>query len=125
MDNKLNEIRRKISRLRAEMLLLQDDIRVMVNHDLDCSDASIRLMAMRVEMVRLIQQRNAMGGIEACPNIAQRLKEHYRPELRRKTSQSKTLQNKTLQNKSLQDKTFQDKTAIAKEKPGRSRVQSA
>jgi hypothetical protein len=83
------------------MLLLQDDIRFLVNHDIDCSEASIRLMAMRVEMVRLIRQRDAMGGVEACPNIAERLKEHHRPELRRRAVQ---------------------KTAMANEKPGRSRA---
>ncbi len=86
------------------MLLLQDDIRAMVNHDLDCSEPSIRLMAMRADIMDLIRQRNAMGGMEACPNIAERLKEHHRPEVRRRT--------------------LQNKTVIAKEKPGRSRVHS-
>lgn len=81
------------------MLVLQNDIRFQVNHDLDCSESSFRLMAMRTEMVDLIRQRDAMGGAEACPNIAERLKENYRPALRRGR-------------------------AIAKEKPGRSRALS-
>jgi hypothetical protein len=79
MDNKLNEIRRKISRLRAEMLALQEDIRALVNQDLDCSEPAIRLLAMRAEMVELIAQRSAMGGDEVCPNIAERLREDHRP----------------------------------------------
>jgi hypothetical protein len=78
MSQKLNEIRRKISRLRAEMLSLQEDMRALVNLGLDCSEPSIRLMAMRAAMVDLIQQRNAMGGIEVCPNVAQRLKQNHR-----------------------------------------------
>jgi hypothetical protein len=79
MDNKLNEIRRKISRLRADMLALQQDIRALVNQDIDCSEPATRLLAMRAEMVDLIGQRSAMGGDEACPNIAERLREDYRP----------------------------------------------
>jgi hypothetical protein len=139
MDDKLNEIRRKISRLRADMLALQEAVRDLVNHDLDCSELSLRLLAMRAEMVALIRQRNAKGGIEACPDIAERLKQNYRPELRRKTLQEKTLQekplqerprprdkllNKKLRDKSLQHKPLQHKTGTAKEKPGRSRALS-
>ena len=36
MDNKLNEIRRKIRFLRAEMLVSEDGIRQQVNRDEDC-----------------------------------------------------------------------------------------
>jgi hypothetical protein len=79
MDNKLNEIRRKISRLRAEMLALQEDIRTLVNEDLDCSEPATRLLAMRAGMVELIAQRTVMGGDETCPNIAERLREDHRP----------------------------------------------
>ena len=45
MDNKLNEIRRKISFLRSEMLLTEGAIRKQVNRDEDCSEASMQLMA--------------------------------------------------------------------------------
>src|SRR4051812_26821584 len=99
MDSKLNEIRRNISRLRADMLVLQQDIRVQVNHDLDCSESSISLMAMRTQMVNLIARRNALGGIETCPDSAARLRQAYRPELRRRI-------------------------VVPKEKPGRSRALS-
>jgi hypothetical protein len=97
MGSKLNEIRRKISRLRADMLVLQQHIRVQVNHDLDCSESSVRLMAMRTQMVDLIGRRNALGGIEACPDGAAQLRQPYRPELRRRN-------------------------LVPKEKPGRSRA---
>jgi hypothetical protein len=97
MGQKLNDIRRKISRLRAEMLSLQEDMRALVNHGLDCSEPSIRLMAMRVAMVDLIRQRNALGGMEVCPNLAERLKQNHRSE-------------------------WQRRAVSAKAKPGRSRV---
>jgi len=84
MSRKLNEIRRKISHLRAEMLILQRDIRARVNQDLDCSEFSVRLMAMRAQMIDLIGQRNATGGIETCPDSAAQLRQAWRPELRRK-----------------------------------------
>ena len=48
MDNKLNEIRRKIRFLRSEMLSAEATIRKQVNRDEDCSEASMQLMAMRV-----------------------------------------------------------------------------
>src|SRR6202166_3764297 len=37
------------------------------------------LSRMRKEMVSLIGQRDALGGREECPNIAERLRENYRP----------------------------------------------
>jgi hypothetical protein len=98
MDRKLNVIHRKISRLRADMLVLQQHIRVQVNYDLDCSASSLRLVAMRTQMVDLIAQRTALGG-EASPDSAARLRQAYRPELRRR--------------------------AVLTEKPGRSRALSA
>ena len=47
MDNRLNETRRKISFLRSEMLVTEDIIRKQINRDEDCTEASLRLMAMR------------------------------------------------------------------------------
>jgi hypothetical protein len=41
MDNKINEIRSRISFLRSEMLTLEDAIRLQVNRDDDCSDTSM------------------------------------------------------------------------------------
>ena len=53
MDNNLNEIRRKIKFLRAEMLGAEDNIRKQVNRAEDCSEAAMHLMAMRVAMLGL------------------------------------------------------------------------
>ena len=64
MNNKLNEIRRKIRMLRMDMLGAEDNIRKQVNRDEDCSAAATHLMAMRVAMVGLIGQQEALdrGG---------------------------------------------------------------
>jgi hypothetical protein len=79
MDNKLNEIRKQIRNLRAQMTEVENQIRLQVAHDMECSEASFRLMAMRQELVALIRQRNAVGGAETCPTIAERLASHHRP----------------------------------------------
>ena len=71
------------------MLSLQEDMRALVNHDLDCSEPAIRLMAMRADMVELIRQRDAIGGIEVCPTIAERLKQTHRPEWPRRPAPAK------------------------------------
>jgi hypothetical protein len=83
MDNRINEIRRKISALRAEMLDVEVSIRDQVNHDLDCTDASLRLMALRREVVELLQQRKIAGGDDRCPTVEERLKENHRPPEKR------------------------------------------
>jgi hypothetical protein len=74
MDNKLNEIRRKIRFLRAEMLSAEGNIRKQVNRDEDCSEAAVHLMAMRVAMLDLIGERNRLGGEERLLNVDERLK---------------------------------------------------
>ena len=74
MDNKLNEIRRKIKFLRAEMLSAEDNIRKQVNRDEDCSEAAVHLMAMRIAMLGLIGERNRFGGEERLLDVDERLK---------------------------------------------------
>jgi hypothetical protein len=83
MDNRINEMRRKISLLRANMLDIERSIRQQINDDLDCTSSSEQLMAMRVEMVGLLQQWKAAGGESRCPTVAERLKENYRPVAKR------------------------------------------
>lgn len=78
MDNKLNEIRRKIRFLRSEMLGAEATIRQQVNRDEDCSAASTQLMAMRVVMLGLIAERNRLGGEERLLDVGERLKLDYR-----------------------------------------------
>ncbi|NOJ46979.1 hypothetical protein [Bradyrhizobium archetypum] len=74
MDNKLNEIRRKIRLLREKMLSAEDNIRKQVNRDEDCSEAATHLMAMRATMLGLIGERNRLGGEERLLNVDERLK---------------------------------------------------
>ena len=83
MDNKLNEIRRKIKFLRAEMLSAEDNIRKQVNRDEDCSEAAVHLMSMRVVMLGLIGERNRLGGEERLLNVDERLKLDVRAAGRR------------------------------------------
>ena len=64
MDDKLNEVRKQIMDLRAEMDVLENQVRLAVRNDLDCSETSTRLLAARKEMVRLIRVRNQLGGRE-------------------------------------------------------------
>jgi hypothetical protein len=79
MDNRLNQIRRKISFLRSEMLTIEAVIRQQVNRDEDCSEAALKLMGMRGEILILIRDREAMGGYERLLNVDERLKVGYRP----------------------------------------------
>ena len=74
MDNRLNEIRRKIRFLRSEMLSAESTIRQQINRDEGCAEASMQLMAMRVVMLGLIGQRNRLGGEERLLDVDERLK---------------------------------------------------
>jgi hypothetical protein len=78
MDNQLNEIRKQISNLRVRMAEVENQIGRQIAHDMECSEASFRLMAMRQELVALIRQRDAIGGAERCPTIAERLASSHR-----------------------------------------------
>jgi hypothetical protein len=73
MDNRVNQIYRKISALRAEMAGVEATIRDQINHDLNCSEASYRLMAMRAEVAALVGQWRAAGGGERLPSMPERL----------------------------------------------------
>ncbi|SRR6266536_6313524 len=73
MDNRINEIRRNISALRRKMAEVEAKVRDLINHDLDCTDASCRLMAMRAQVATLIDQWKAAGGGERLPTFPERL----------------------------------------------------
>jgi chorismate mutase len=89
MDNRINEIRRKISSLRAEMMDVEATIRDQINHDLDCTEASLRLMAKRAELLVLLGEWKAAGGSDRLPTVEERLKENHRPpEKRQKPTRS-------------------------------------
>jgi hypothetical protein len=83
MDNIINEIRRKSSSLRAEMMDVEAAIRDQINHDLDCTAASLRLMAQRAELLVLLGEWKAAGGSNRLPTVEERLKENHRPPEKR------------------------------------------
>ena len=74
MDNRLNEIRRKIRFLRSEMLDAENTVRQQINRNEDCAEASMQVMAMRVVMLGLISERNRLGGEERLLDVDERLK---------------------------------------------------
>jgi chorismate mutase len=74
MDNRINEIRRKISSLRAEMGSLEVTVRQQVNQGLNCAETAYCLMAMRAEVADLVGQWKAAGGGEWLPAGRDRLK---------------------------------------------------
>jgi hypothetical protein len=78
MDNRLNEIRRKISTLRRGMLSMEGSIRGQVNSDRDCTESALRLMGMRQEMTSLVREWALLGGGERLPTIQERLRENHR-----------------------------------------------
>ena len=53
MDNRINELRRKISALRLEMLEFEASIRDQINNDRDCSESATHLMQMRQHLTAL------------------------------------------------------------------------
>jgi hypothetical protein len=73
MDNRFNEIRRKISALRAEMLVMEKAVRDLVNRDLDCTDMSLRLMAARADLTALIRRWREAGGGDGLSTMPQGL----------------------------------------------------
>jgi chorismate mutase len=80
MDNRINEIRRKISLLRAEMTRVEATMRDQIKHDLDRTEAALRLMAMRAELATLVAEWKAAGGSELLPTIRERLKAEKPPQ---------------------------------------------
>jgi hypothetical protein len=84
MDNRLNELRRKISALRREMLDVEASIRNLVNNDRDCTESSLRLMGMRQELTALVREWALLGGGERLPTIQERLRENHRAVQTRK-----------------------------------------
>ena len=77
MDNTLNEIRRNISLLRSQMLATEDLIRKQMDRDEDCTDASLKLMAMRTKMLGLISDRDSLGRSEPLLNVEERLRAEH------------------------------------------------
>jgi hypothetical protein len=70
MDNRINEIRRKISLLRARMVELETLVRDQVGQGLDCSEAACEQLAARREIAKLIGEWKAAGGGDRLPDPA-------------------------------------------------------
>jgi hypothetical protein len=68
MDNRINEIRRKISVLRSEMTSAEATVRDQVNRGVDCTERALHLIGLRKEMTRLIGEWKAVGGGDRLPN---------------------------------------------------------
>jgi len=72
MDNRINEIRRKISDLRARMPAVEEAIRDQINRDQDCTEASLKLMAIRAELASLVAEWRAAGRTDPLPTFRER-----------------------------------------------------
>jgi chorismate mutase len=78
MDNRINEIRRKISSLRAEMVQVEAIMHDQIRHDLDSTETALQLMAMRKELAALVAKWRAAGGSDPLPTIRERLRTNNR-----------------------------------------------
>ena len=88
MDNRINEIRRKMSVLRAEMVRVEDTMHDQIRRDLDSMESALRLISMRTEMAALVADWKAAGGSESLPTIQERLKANNRVAQKPKASTS-------------------------------------
>jgi hypothetical protein len=79
MDNRLNEIRKKIRASRARMRAVEAEMRNDIAHDRDCTAAGTRLLAMRKGLALMIAEFTTMGGAVPLPTVDERLKKNYRP----------------------------------------------
>lgn len=79
MDNRINEIRRKISVLRAEMADAEAAARDLVNREQDAAEPALRQMALRAEVTLLIGYWKAAGGGDRLPDLPERARQERRP----------------------------------------------
>ena len=82
MDNRINEIRRKINVLRSSMIELEAQVRDQISVGLDCSQAASEQLAARREIARLIGEWKAAGGGDRLPDPASQKRVSKRAELR-------------------------------------------
>ena len=61
MDNSVNEYRRRISEIRAEMGRVEEAMRAEISRDQDCSATALRLMSLRAEVAELARSRIRIG----------------------------------------------------------------
>jgi hypothetical protein len=64
MDNRINELRRKIRALRVSMLEAETIMREQINRDEDCSFVAGEILKMRVVMSVFARERHVLGDNE-------------------------------------------------------------
>jgi hypothetical protein len=96
MNNRINEISCKISSLRLRMLAEQVSVREQVNQDLDCTEAALRLLAMRTDLSALLREWKAAGGGDRLPTIRERPMKGHGPVQRSKPAPMPKIQKRRL-----------------------------
>jgi hypothetical protein len=74
MDNRVNEIRRKISALRLEMADVEASVRDFVDRDRDCTEKALAQMDLRRKINLLIGEWKAAGGGGVLPDVRDRVR---------------------------------------------------
>jgi hypothetical protein len=74
MDNRINEIRRKISALRLEMAHVEVSVRDLVDRDRDCTEQALAQMDLRRKINLLIGEWKTAGGGDVLPDIRDRVR---------------------------------------------------
>jgi hypothetical protein len=74
MDNRINEIRRKISALRLEMAALEASVRDLLDRDRDCTEKALAQMDLRRKINLLIGEWKAAGGGDVLPDVRDRVR---------------------------------------------------
>ena len=64
MDNRINEIRKKIKALRVSMMEAEAIMHEQINRDEECSEIAGEMLEMRAAMSLLVRQRTALGDRE-------------------------------------------------------------
>ena len=64
MDNRINEIRKKIRALRVSMLEAEAIMHEQINRDEECSEIAGEIMVMRSAMSLMVQERARLGDRE-------------------------------------------------------------
>ena len=88
MDNRLNEIRKKIRTFRGQMQVVEAEMRNDIAHDRDCTAAGARLLAMRRELKVMVEEFKTLGGVESSPTVDMRQSD--RPVPRRRATRLPT-----------------------------------
>jgi hypothetical protein len=84
MDNRINEIRRKINALRGEMARVEETMRNQINQDLDCTECAPFDGA--ADILLLVDEWKVAGGSDRLPTVEERLKSFSRTAPKLKAS---------------------------------------